>query len=139
MKTILIANPQSAIRNHQSSGFILTTVIVFLGIMGIVLLVLADGTNTMLSQTDRMYLKAVESNLISSGAAWASQQLSADRLAVSDQPTQLDAKPFSTLPCSLSVRLTNRTAGQADIRIATSCTKARWTLTHSRLYAIPAR
>ena len=126
-------------RTARSNGFILTLVIVFLGLMAVVLLVLTDGTQTVLSQTDRMYLSAVESNLISSGAAWASAQLSADRLTPSNQGTELDARSLSDRPCSLSVRLTNRIDKQADIHISTSCSKARWTLARSRTYAIPTR
>jgi hypothetical protein len=126
-------------RTARSNGFILTLVILFLGVMAVVLLVLTDGTQTMLSQTDRMYLSAVENNLVSSGAAWASTQLSADRLAASNQATDLDAKLLSDRPCAVSVRLANRTDDQANVRISTSCSKARWTFTHSCTYAIPTR
>jgi hypothetical protein len=133
MKTI--ATTQSC--RPKSNGFVMTSVIVFLGVMGVVLLVLAQATNTMVFQTDRMYLKAVEDNLISSGAAWAAQQLSSDRMAVSKQPTELDATSFSDRPASLSVQLVNLADHRADVRIATSCTKARWTLTQSHIYIIP--
>jgi hypothetical protein len=126
-------------RTARSSGFILTLVIVFLGLMAVVLLVLNEGTQIMLWQTDRMYLAAVESNLVSSGAAWAAAQIAASRSAPSDQGAELDAKFFSDRPCSLSVRLMSRTDDQANIRISTSCSKASWTSSHSRTYAIPTR
>jgi hypothetical protein len=126
-------------RTARSDGFILTLVILALGMMGVMLLVLTTGTQTMLSQTDRMYLSAVESNLISSGTAWASTRLPTEGLAASDQSTQLDAGALSDRPCSLSVRLANRTDSQATLQISTSCGKAKWTLTHSRMYEIPAR
>jgi autotransporter translocation and assembly factor TamB len=126
-------------RTARSSGFILTMVIVFLGLMAVVLLVLTEGTQIMLWQTDRMYLAAVQSNLISSGAAWTSVQLSAGNTALSDREIELDAKSFSNRPCAVSVRLMSRTDSEAQIHIATSCSKARWTLTRARNYAIPLR
>ncbi len=42
--------------------------VVFLGLMGVVLLVPADGNQTLLLQADRVYLSVVESNLVASGA-----------------------------------------------------------------------
>jgi hypothetical protein len=126
-------------RMAKSSGFVLTLVIVCLGLMAVVLLVLSDGTQTMLWQTDRMYLAAVERNLVSSGAAWASAQLSAGHPVPSQLATDLDAKLLSDRPCSLSVGLVSQADAQADVRIAVSCSKARWTVAHSHTYEVPAR
>jgi hypothetical protein len=123
-------------RTARSNGFIMVSVIVVLGLMAVVMLVLAEGTQTMLWQTDRMYLAAVETNLVSSGAAWASVQLSANRLPASGQVTELDAKSFSDRPCQLSIRLLGQSGDQTNVQISTSCSKSRWTFEHSRTYAI---
>jgi hypothetical protein len=123
----------------RPNGFVLTLVIVALGLMTVILLVLTTGTQTMLSQTDRMYVSAVENDLIASGTAWAAAQLSAGRLTASDQGTPLDAGVLSERPCQLTVRLINRADNRAIVDISTSCSKARWTLTHSRSYTIPIR
>ena len=121
------------------NGFVLTLVIVALGLMTVILLALTTGTQTMLSQTDRMYVSAVENDLIASGTAWASTQVPAGRLTASDQGTSLDAGLLSERPCKLIVRLVNRDDNRAVVDVSTSCSKARWTLTHSRSYAIPIR
>ncbi len=125
-------------KNARSNGFILTLVLLCLGLMSVILMVLTTGTQTMLSQTDRMYVSAVESNLVSSGAAWAAVQLPQGALVASDQRTPLDVDALSERPCRLSVRLMDRSDTQATIDISTTCSKARWTLTRSHKYAIPA-
>ena len=109
-----------------------------LGLMAVILLALTTGTQTLLSQADRMYLSAVERNLIASGTAWAAAQLPAGQLTAADQGTPLDAGVLSERPCTLSVRLVNRTDNEAVVDVSTSCSKARWTLTHSHSYAISA-
>jgi hypothetical protein len=123
----------------RSKGFILTLVIVALGSMAVFMAVLTAGTEMMLMQTDRMYLSAIESDLISSGTAWASTRLSQGDLTGSSQDTRLDVNALSDRPCSLSARLANRTDSEATVDISTFCRKSRLTQTRTGKYAIPAR
>jgi hypothetical protein len=124
-------------KTTREEGFILTMVILFLGLMSIVLLFLNEGVQTTLSQADRMYLAAVEQNLAASGAAWAASQLSADHPIPADRALDLDSKAFGDHPCGLSVRLAKRSDSRSEVVVSTTCAKSRWEFSRSRTYAIP--
>lgn len=126
-------------RNQTKKGFVLTLVIVGLGMVAVVMFVLTGGANTMLFQADRAYLQAVRRNLVASGIAW-SQVAAADPNAVPlAGPVQLDAAALGGRGPELTVRITEVRTETVDIQVRTSCTKGKQTLTGSRDYTIRLR
>jgi len=123
-------------RTRNNKGFLLTFVIVALALMGTILFVLGAGSNAMLFHADTAYLQAVERNLVSSGLAWARASIAADGPAAVGEPVELSTEAFDTPKAGLSVKITQVQADRATVRIATSCSKGRRTLSTSRDYTI---
>ena len=126
-------------RDETRNGFVLTLVIVGLGMVAVVMFVLTEGANTMLFQADRAYLQAVRRNLVASGIAW-SQVAAADPNGVTlGEPVQLDTAALGGRGPDLTVRITEVQAETAEIQVRASCTKGRQTLADSQDYTIRLR
>ena len=123
-------------RKRNNKGFFLTFVIVALALMSTVMFVLAGGANAMLFHADTAYLQAVERNLVASGLAWARANISSNGAAAVGGPVELSTAAFNVPNAALIVAITQVQAGRADLRIATSCTKGRRTLSATRDYTI---
>ncbi len=122
----------------RQKGFILAFVITALALVGVVMFVLAGGSNTMLFQADWAHLRAVERNLTASGLAWARERVSDGRDLVG-RTVELDAGGFSSPGARLTVRILSVQEGKATVRIETSCHKGKRTLNASREYATAVR
>lgn len=119
-------------------GFILVYVIMLLGLTAVVMLVLTEGSNTMLFQADAAYLQAADRNLAASGLAWARQQAGEDEPATTDGPVSLDTTSLGDDRVSLAVEIARRD-NATECRIETSVTKGRQSLTNSRWHTVSAR
>jgi hypothetical protein len=112
-------------RRTRKDGFIMSMVIVALGLLGVIMAVLGRGTNTMLFQADRTYIDAVERNLTASGLAWAGQQIRQGRALSTSGPVVLDLESFPASNAGLQVSFAETEPGTVDVRIETSCVKGR--------------
>jgi hypothetical protein len=126
----------SQMKTNRRRGAILTLVIVALGLMAVVMLVLTEGANTMLFQADAAYCRAVERNLTASALAWGQSQAARGDAVAAKEPLVLDCDGFGDRRASLTVQFVRVGKDDAGIRIATSCSKGRHTLTESTDYAI---
>src|SRR4030042_510640 len=77
-------------KKTRQNGFIMILVIVSIALIGAVMFVLADDSNTMLFQSDRAYLRAVERDLVASGLAWARHSVKTQRTEAFNKPVELD-------------------------------------------------
>lgn len=125
-------------RKQRNSGFLLTFVIVALAVMGAVFFVLAGGANGMLFHADAAYLQATERNLVASGLAWARANIPSGGEAASEA-VALDAGAFGVQNASLVVQIVQVQADHATVRVASSCSKGRRTLTACRDYTLDLR
>lgn len=123
-------------RKANKSGFVLSMVIVALGLLAVVMAVLTEGTNTMLFHADRAYLQAVERNLAASGLAWARRQSLQGQAAVSAEPVALDVASLHVRQGSLAVSFVQVGPAGAEVRIEASCVKGRRSLHDEHEYAI---
>jgi hypothetical protein len=112
-------------RNPKTEGFVLVLVIVALGLVGVVMLVLTEGANTMLFHADRAYLEAVERNLTASGLAWARQQAVQSDAAASAVSTELDVTRLKGPQAALTVSFTSVESAAATVQVGTRCAKGR--------------
>jgi len=120
----------------RQRGFVLTLVIVALGLMGVVMAVLAGASNTMLFHADRAQVEAVERNLTASGLAWARHQRRQADAALSAEPVELDVHAFGIPQARLAVSLARADAESVDVRVEASCTKGRQTARTQRQYTV---
>lgn len=123
-------------RKRNNKGFLLTFAIVALALMGTVLFVLAGGGNAMLFHADTAWLQAVERDLVASGLAWARANISAHGDAAARELVTLGTEAFDAPNAGLTVQIIQVQADHATVRIATSCSKGRRTLTASRDYTL---
>ncbi len=121
----------------RRSGFILVYVIMLLAITAVVMLVLTEGSNTMLFQADAAYLQAVDRNLAASGLAWAHHQAARGEPTTAG-PVSLDANLLGDSRAVLVVEIARR--GEATgCRIETSAAKGRQSISKARQYVLSAR
>jgi Tfp pilus assembly protein PilV len=126
------------VRANRAGGFVLILAVITMAMVAIAALVLAETSATMLFQTDRVYLEAVQRNLAASGLAWARQNTRS--LATGPgKVVELDTGDMRLRDSSLSIRADNLPDGAVDIRVTTSCKKGRQTLSHSDRHTIPVQ
>lgn len=124
-------------KGARKEGFILTLVIVALGLLGVVMAVLTGGANTMLFHADRAYLQAVERNLKASGLAWARHRAAQTDAVASVEPAELDTSSLAVRQATLTVAFTKVGTGTVDVRIETTSAKGRHRLNASNDYVLP--
>jgi hypothetical protein len=126
-------------RTAEKRGTVLTLVIVLLSLMGLVMLVLTEGANTMLFQADAAYCQAVQRNLTASALAWGRSQTSQGSAVAASDPVELDSRFLGECRVALTVRFTRISDAAADIHVETSCSKGRQMLRESHDHSIPLR
>jgi hypothetical protein len=123
-------------KKTRQNGFILILVIVSIALIGAVMFVLADDSNTMLFQSDRAYLRAVQRNLVASGLAWARHSVKTQRTDTFNKPVELDITNLNTRGSALTVTIDAAADRKPQVQIDASCTRARRTLTSRDKYQV---
>lgn len=123
----------------KRQGFILTYVIVLLGLVGVVMFALTGGSNTMLFEADAAYLQAADRNLTASALAWARHRSSGAEPVVLDEPIALDTSSLAVRDANVSIRLVKNGDAALDCHVETSVVKGRQSLNNSREYVLPVR
>jgi len=121
-------------KKTRQNGFILIFVIVSIALIGAVMFVLTDDSNTMLFQSDRAYLRAVQRNLAASGLAWARHNIKNTPAESLDKTVNLDAGELNLPGAALAVTIA-APAGKKT-QIITSVTRKRRTLKSQDEYAL---
>ena len=109
----------------KRKGFILIYALVMLCLLSVFLGVMTHGLQSLIYQTNRDELAAVERNLQLSGLAWASQH-------PGQQAVALDTNDLSSRPATLNVSVTPGPSGVLEVRLQTSCTYATQSLKSTR-------
>jgi hypothetical protein len=121
----------------RQNGFVLVFVIFVLALVGMYMIVLTSDANTLLFQADRAYLEACEQNLTASGLAWAKKNI--DNIKTSAGVFELDAAAMNIPSAVISVSVSPGKKGAPQVRVSTSCGRARQTLTSTRKFTIKAQ
>lgn len=119
---------------RKHGGFVLTLVIVALGLMGVVMAVLAGAGNSMLFHADRAQVQAVERDLLASGLAWARHQVQRPEDATMSEAVELDVRAFHIPQAHLAVSLIPADAAPVSVRVDATCMKGRQTGRAQRRY-----
>lgn len=128
--------PCTNMKKTRQNGFILIFVIVSIALIGAVMFVLTDDSNTMLFQSDRAYLRAVQRDLVASGLAWARHSIKTQRTDTFNKPVELDITNLNTRGSALSVTIDAAADRKPQVQIDASCTRARRTLTTRDKYQV---
>jgi len=123
-------------KKPRQKGFVLILVITAMAIIGLEMYVLTGGANTMLFQSDTAYLQACERNLVTSGLAWAKQQIKSQSKENLDRTIRLDVTETDIRGSTLAVFIRIPTDQEPEVQINASCSRARRTLRHDNKYRI---
>jgi hypothetical protein len=124
---------------RRNQGAVLTLVIVAVMLLGIIMYILTEGSNTMLFQADAAYVQAVQRDLIASGLAWAREKIAGRGAVPTAEPVELDTTAFGLPNTRLVVRIVEAQSPTAQVRIETSCHKGRHTLRGSHTFSVAGR
>ena len=123
-------------KKPRQKGFVLILVITAMAIIGLEMYVLTGCANTMLFQSDTAYLQACERNLVTSGLAWAKQQIKSQSKENLDRTIRLDVTETDIRGSTLAVFIRVPTDKEPEVQINASCSRARRTLRHDDKYRI---
>ncbi len=123
-------------KQTRQKGFALVLVITALAIIGLEMHVLSSGANTMLYQSNRAYLEACKRNLITSGQAWAKQNIRNNSIDTFEKTVELDVDKLNIKDSSLTVTISVPTNKEPQAQINVSCSRSRQTFKSDKIYQI---
>ena len=123
-------------KNKRNKGFILLLVITLIALIGIIVSLITEASNTMLFQSNKDYLEACQRNLIVSGLAWSKINIKKDSRDISGKMIELDVTELNIRGSSLTVNLSSPAKTRPQVRIRTSCSRGRQNLASDRTYTI---
>ncbi len=121
---------------NNIKGTVLILVISIIGFMGVVMLFLSTASNTMNFQTNKVYLQACERNLISSGLNWAKTNLKNETITDFNDTIILDVNDMNILRSSLEIKVNPSSDDQNEVRIRTSCGRAKLNIKTSETFKL---
>jgi len=119
----------------RKKGFVLMLVIIAMSLVGVIMLVLTSGANTMLFQSDTAYLRAIERNLTASGLAWAKQNIH-NGTETFNRTIILDIADMNVRNATLTLTVSTPVDDRVEVQIVTSCTRGRQTRQNADKYQI---
>ena len=123
-------------KNKRNKGFTLLLVITLIALIGIVVSLITEASNTMLFQSNKDYLEACQRNLIVSGLAWSKINIKKDSRDISGKMIELDVTELNIRGSSLTVNINSPVETRPQVRIRTSCSRGRKTLKSDDIYKI---
>ncbi len=114
-------------KKPRQKGFVLILVITAMAIIGLEMYVLRGGANTMLFQSDTAYLEACKRNLITSGLAWAKQNIRNKSRETFEKTVELDVGKMNIRGSNLIVTISIPTDKGPQAQINVSCSRGRRT------------
>jgi hypothetical protein len=131
-----LKGPELKMKKTRQKGFALVLVITALAIIGLEMHVLSSGANTMLYQSNRAYLEASKRNLITSGQAWAKQNIQNNSIDTFEKSVVLDLDKLNIKDSSLIVTISVPTNEEPQAQINVSCSRSRQTFKSDKIYQI---
>lgn len=111
-------------------------VIVAIALVGVIMIVLTAGSDTMMFQSDMAYLRATERNLTASGLAWARLNVQDKSPETFNRTVSLDLANVGIRGSSLTIAIGAATDKQVEVRINTSCARGRRNRDHAEKYMV---
>ncbi len=117
-------------------GVVLFIIIIILAFIGTVLFLLTDVSNKIIFQTNKAFLESAERNMISSGLAWAKQNIEKGNIKKAGEEIQLDTAGIGIRNAQLTVTIEKITHKQVYIAVHTSCSLGSQNLKNIQKYQI---
>jgi len=128
-----VKGSKNNMKTTGQKGFGLILVIMAISAVALIMFVLSSDANTMLFQSDTAYLQATQRNLTASALAWARHNAKTQTPQNLDKPIDLDTSNLNTRgPSTLTVTI----EAPSQVKIDTSCTRKRRTLTSHNKYKL---
>ena len=127
---------ETKMKKTRQKGAALVLAITAMAIIGLEMHVLSSGANTMLFQSNRAYLEACKRNLITSGMAWAKQNIKNNKTENFEKNVELDIGSLNIKDSSLIVTISIPTDEEPQAQINVSCSRSRQTLKSNEKYKI---
>jgi len=109
----------------KTNGFVLLLVILALSVVALEMFVLTNISGTMQFQSHTVYLQACERNLLSSGLAWARQNIRNKNGQIAGEQIKLDVSEMNILHSALDVTISMPSDTEAEVRISSLCSRGR--------------
>ena len=123
-------------KQRRQDGFVLILVVVIIALIGTSVLVLSNNTETMLFESNRAYLQAVQRNLMASGLAWVKHNVKNQHREDFDKGIELDVTNMNARKSSLTVTIGMPRDRDASVQINTSCSWGKHTVRRANDYRI---
>ncbi len=123
-------------KNRTDKGFVLVLVVMLIALIGMIVSLLTEASNTMIFQSNKTYLRACERNLIASGLAWSKINIQKDSGDIPGKMIELDVAEMNIHGSGLTVDISRPAQTPPHVQIRTSCSRGRQTLTSDRTYTI---
>ncbi len=123
-------------KDKRRKGFVLILVLLVLSVIGLEMFVLASGSNIMLFQANTAYLRACESNLMTSGLAWAEKNIKDGSKEIFDKTIELDITNMNIKSAALRVVISAPSNEEKEVQINTLCSRARQTRSSTNKFRI---
>ena len=120
-------------KRKSRAGFVLVFVAFLIAVVGLEMFVLTSGSNTILQQSDRALLQAVEENLIASGLEWAKVNIGRGGISTG-QEVSLAVPEAGGREAELKIVVESKGEHTARVRVETVCGAAKLKLVHSKAY-----
>ena len=121
----------------RKNGFVLILVITAMAIIGLEMYLLTSGANTMLFQSDTAYLEACKRNLITSGLAWAKQNIQNNNKETFEKDLELDVSKMNIRDARLIVTIRGLpTDKELQAHISARVSRGRRTFKHDDKHKI---
>ena len=120
----------------RQNGFVLILVITAMALISTLMFALTGNSKVIMFQSDTAYLQACNRNLAASGLAWAEQNIKNQTTEIFDRTIELDVTDMDIRGSTLTVTIASAADKEAQVRINTSCSRARRTLRRNNKYRI---
>ncbi len=118
----------------RRNGFALVIAIMAMLMVGFAIFILTACSNTLMDQSDAIYLRAFERNLTASGLAWAERN--AQRAGVLGKTIELDVAGLYVGSPELTVAVGTGEDDTLQIEVSTSASHKRRTIRQNRKYTL---
>jgi len=131
-----VKNLKEKIAKTRQKGFVMILVIIAIALIGVVMFGLTEDANTMIFQSDIAYLEAVERNLVTSGLAWAKENVKDETKEIFNKTIKLAITDMNIRNATLSIVIGTAENEEIGLEVSTSCSRGRRTLKHHDKYKI---
>lgn len=124
------------LKKKSKSGFVLLIVIVTMALLGAEMYMLSGDCITVMFQSNELYLRAIEHNLLVSGLAWAEKNTVNGNPDVFNKTISFDIADINAENAALSIFIEKSEENRTEIQIDASCSLGRQKIREHQKYII---